>query len=244
MSWRFFKPNGTFIDKDEQEDTRPSGLIMMHGGLTVPDGFLRCDGVAYPISVYQALYDCIGTKFNTGAEPPSYFSVPDFTFGTFPIGAGNSIGPGSSGGTHAHSHSGALHSHAAPSTHDHGFPSHQHGVSHTHPTAPHRHSAGSYTLKAEADNGPGNADSGTTIDLANQTIGNVHSHDVNGVTAYANPALIFNQPAAALSGQAGGGTVQATGPGINPATVTVDSDQGSLRNHLPPYLPIYFIIKT
>lgn len=245
MAWKFFKSDGSFIGKEEVDDPRPPGIIMMHGSTTAPTGFLVCDGSLYDSATYTNLYNAIGSNFNTGGEPVGYFRVPNFTSGVFPIGSSALNTVGSSGGSVTHSHSGASHTHSDPDGHSHTFASHQHGVSHSHTTSNHRHGSGSYSLAAEADNGPGTADayvSGTVIALSNQTVGSRHAHGVNGVTGYENPSLSFS--GSATSGASGGGSVSSESPSLQSQVLNVDNNQANPKNHLPPNLPIYFIIKT
>lgn len=60
----------------------PPGSIMMYGGLTLPSGWLWCDGTAYDSADYGALVTAIGGFYDTSAgqaAPASgFFRVPIF----------------------------------------------------------------------------------------------------------------------------------------------------------------------
>jgi len=60
----------------------PTGTIFPFAGVTLPSGWLLCDGTSYEIEDYKALAKAIGQTFGgTGSQ----FEVPDSTeTGTFP----------------------------------------------------------------------------------------------------------------------------------------------------------------
>jgi microcystin-dependent protein len=60
------------------------GQIFMIGFTFAPSGSLMCNGLAVPLTQYQALYSLIGTAF--GGNGTSNFALPDLRV-TFPIGA-------------------------------------------------------------------------------------------------------------------------------------------------------------
>jgi microcystin-dependent protein len=66
-----------------------AGMIVPTGRSTAPDGWLLCDGAAYLIEQYPALYNAIGTAFGVGDA--GTFKVPDLR-GRGPIGAGQGSG--------------------------------------------------------------------------------------------------------------------------------------------------------
>ena len=57
----------------------PVGQIMAWPAAeaSVPAGWLACDGDQYLKTQYRALFDAIGTNWNTGGETAGYFRVPD-----------------------------------------------------------------------------------------------------------------------------------------------------------------------
>ena len=57
----------------------PPGTIFTFASIVIPDGYLLCDGSRLQISMYQNLYDTIGTLYNTIPAPPvGTFNIPDF----------------------------------------------------------------------------------------------------------------------------------------------------------------------
>lgn len=60
----------------------PPGSIMMYGGLTLPTGWLWCDGTAYDSDVYFNLATAIGGSYDTSAGQAApatgFFRVPIF----------------------------------------------------------------------------------------------------------------------------------------------------------------------
>lgn len=64
----------------------PVGAIIPYGGVTVPDGFLLCQGQAVSRTIYAELFAVIGTAFGTG-DGTTTFNVPDLRE-TVPVGVG------------------------------------------------------------------------------------------------------------------------------------------------------------
>lgn len=71
-----------------------AGIIQMYGGSTAPDGYLLCDGSAVSRTVYQSLFEAIGTTYGAG-DGSTTFNLPDLQ-GRVPIGAGESDADGHS----------------------------------------------------------------------------------------------------------------------------------------------------
>lgn len=71
------------------EEDEYMGEIRLFAGGYAPHGWLLCDGSAYPISQYEALYSLIGEAW--GSPAPNSFCVPDLR-DRVPIGLGQ--GPG------------------------------------------------------------------------------------------------------------------------------------------------------
>jgi microcystin-dependent protein len=65
----------------------PAGTIMGWGSARIPNGCLRCDGVAYSRTAYGALFREIGTSWGAG-DGSTTFNVPDFRR-RFPLGVGS-----------------------------------------------------------------------------------------------------------------------------------------------------------
>jgi microcystin-dependent protein len=56
----------------------PAGSIIAYGGAAAPSaGYLLCDGTIYTRTTYPALFNVIGTTYNSGGETASQFRVPD-----------------------------------------------------------------------------------------------------------------------------------------------------------------------
>lgn len=78
-----------------QGGVTPTGQITGFGSLTVPIGWLVCDGSAIDRTVYAALFSVIGTTFGAG-NGTTTFNIPDGR-NRFLIGAGTAA-LGSTGG--------------------------------------------------------------------------------------------------------------------------------------------------
>jgi microcystin-dependent protein len=61
-------------------DTLPTGTITPYAGtvVSIPVGFLPCDGSLADQVVEADLFAVIGTNWNTGGEPGGFFRLPDF----------------------------------------------------------------------------------------------------------------------------------------------------------------------
>lgn len=67
----------------------PIGTIVPFGGVSVPNGWLLCDGSEVRISDYLTLYNTILYQFkDQGQVQSGFFGLPDFR-GRFPLGADN-----------------------------------------------------------------------------------------------------------------------------------------------------------
>ena len=86
----------------------PPGTILAFGAAAAPTGYLLCDGTIYTRTTYQALFDVIGTTYNSGGETVAQFRVPDLR-GRVMVGADGAAGRiaandalGNSGGAETH----------------------------------------------------------------------------------------------------------------------------------------------
>jgi len=77
----------------------PAGLIVAYGGVTVPSGWLKCDGAAVSRGAFPALFAAIGTNWGSG-DGSTTFNLPDLR-GRFPRGVDHGAGrdPGAAGRT-------------------------------------------------------------------------------------------------------------------------------------------------
>ena len=74
----------------------PTGFVVATAStVTIPTGWLACEGATVSRTTYAALYAAIGTTFNTGGEAGTDFRLPDFR-GNFLRGwdTGGTIDPG------------------------------------------------------------------------------------------------------------------------------------------------------
>jgi len=72
--------------------TPPVGSITIFAGATAPTDWLFCDGAEVQRSVYNALFQVIGTQYGTPSNS-SFFKLPDLR-GRFPLGKDNMSNPG------------------------------------------------------------------------------------------------------------------------------------------------------
>ena len=95
----------------------PPGAIVQYAAdsASAPTGWLYCRGQTVVRATYQALFDVIGTTFNTGGESGTDFRLPNLQQ-RFPLGKATS-GTGSTFGTSG----GAI-------DHTHSVPAHYHGL--------------------------------------------------------------------------------------------------------------------
>lgn len=89
----------------------PPGIIAMHGSVTAPTGWLKCNGQAVSRATYADLFTAVGTAWGNG-DGVTTFNVPDFR-GEFARGFDDARGidPGRAFASHqmdelkAHTHS-------------------------------------------------------------------------------------------------------------------------------------------
>jgi microcystin-dependent protein len=227
-------------------------VILEFGGSTAPTGYLLCNGASLlRAGTYAALFAVIGTSY--GAVDGTHFNVPDHR-DRFPVGAGTTYAAGSTGGLASVALTTAeapVHSHGLNS-HVHGLNSHVHTITHTH-TMAHTHSlqnhahtmAHSHTPNAIAnfitDGGAYGLQAGG--DLFVQAVGSTAGSsavntggpsfsDVGGASVSTTSAA-----SATDSGAATGNTAAASGS-------TANEGSGAAHENRPPYIGVYYIIKT
>ena len=107
----------------------PIGMMMMYPSLTLPAGFLRCDGQAVSRTEYVDLFAILSTSFGVG-DGSTTFNLPDLVT-RVPVGANadaSNIGQNDSVAqetrTITHTHIGASHTHTF--AHTHTIPGHYH----------------------------------------------------------------------------------------------------------------------
>ena len=200
----------------------PIGTILPFAGISIPSGYLLCDGSEILISTYSQLYSVIGYSYKN----PSYllgqgtFALPDLR-GRFPLGADNmnnyNTVPSKTGGTSI-----------TTTTDLNGNPS----------TAAHRVNDVSATSV-----GAGNTSATGFVTLASTNLPQ-HTHTLQsnaGIQYYAS-----SPPGSAADGQAVSGygiTAGSTGEGL-PNSGGVTGATGVAVNVMNPYQTINYIIFT
>ena len=224
----------------------PTGSILMWPTSSAPTGYLICDGSAIDRSTYNGLFSILGTTFGIG-DGSTTFNLPNYT-DRFAMGVGSiATGAGETGGSAnavvaAHTHSATstsvfagnplgLHTHsanfvgnAASTTHTHTIndPGHNHGLAFA--GNPDLFAGGAYAAYRAQPNGaaaPFDWNQGTGISV--------------------NPATVGTPSGTVTVNNASGGV-----PGGRVTTTTTINTSGvsAANQNLPPYLGIYFIIKT
>lgn len=142
-----------------------SGMVITFAGMTLPAGWVLCDGSAISRNVYANLFSAIGTTWG-GGDGTNTFNVPNLV-DKFILGAGISPALGTNGGT-AEVTLGI----SNLASHSHGVtdPGHVHGITdpghhHTSETAASNVTAGASAGGVTAGN-TGNATTGITINSA------------------------------------------------------------------------------
>lgn len=77
-------------------DGFPIGGIAAYGGVTIPDGWLLCDGSTVSRELYSDLFKAVGTVFGEG-DGSTTFNVPDYR-DKFVLGAGGDVDLAETGG--------------------------------------------------------------------------------------------------------------------------------------------------
>jgi microcystin-dependent protein len=108
--------NSDLLDSQEGSWYSPPGMISMFAGLSIPDGWVLCDGQAISRTTYASLFTAIGTLYGSG-DGSTTFNVPNLK-GKVPVGLDSGDTSfdalGETGGhkeLQAHTHPGAAHTH-------------------------------------------------------------------------------------------------------------------------------------
>lgn len=118
------------------------GTIHPFGSNTIPTQYKLCDGSVLNRADFPALFNNIGTQFNTGGESGTQFRLPDarqrFIMGTAASGTGSTNG--SYFGAIDHVHVGPSHTHTATQPSAHSDHANQGGHTHDSHTSANRNS--------------------------------------------------------------------------------------------------------
>jgi microcystin-dependent protein len=211
----------------------PTGTIIMWAGpgANTPAGYIQCGGDLYNSTTYPALYAAIGEIYNIAGDPSGYFRVPNLK-SRFPMGYdGSGPGLGASGGAAtvdaSHTHSSAAHTHTS--------------AAHTHVEGSHSH-----TL---SDAGQAQITLGSGVVVARRipmsaTYNETHRNSaatISPLTGQASGVGLDGRTDATDLGSSGSTTPGPTGSTTPGATGTGGS---TTQNNMPPYLVMYYIIKT
>ena len=211
----------------------PTGaIIMWPGATTIPSGFLVCDGTAISRTTYSALFGVLGITYG-GGNGISTFNLPNY-MDRMPIGAGSQYAVSDTGGsanapivshTHGLSISATTSGQSAP--HAHGFS----GTTAGNGAHSHNPSASGTTSGYSTDKPPepflvsrNSTDGGPYFGIRTSTEGS-HTHTFNGSTIDNNVDHSHNVTVTGNT-NAPGGAVSSVGA------------------NLPPYIGVYFLIKT
>jgi len=129
----------------------PAGSMMMFASLSIPTGWLLCDGSVISRATYSRLFDVISTTFGVG-DGSTTFSLPDMR-SSVPIGVGQK--PSLSAYT-----LGQVGGVESVTLNETQIPSHTHTASLTDPGHSHTDSASQGSGYAAADGGNGNRANG------------------------------------------------------------------------------------
>lgn len=215
-----------------------TGSITMWPTSSAPSGYLICDGSAIDRSTYNGLFSILGTAFGIG-DGSTTFNLPDYT-DRFAMGVGSiATGAGQTGG----SANAVVAAHTHSATSNSAFAGNPLGL-HTHSTnlGPHTHNI--------TDPGHSHIMSRTLTDI------NVDARfDAVSLRATTDDAEFTDRPTEvsttgiSISSATANISINNASGGVPTGkvttTTTVNSSGASATNlNLPPYLGIYFIIKT
>ncbi len=195
----------------------PSGTVLQFAGVTVPPGWLLCDGSAVSRVSYAGLFAALGTAYGAG-NGTTTFNLPDLR-GRVPVGLDNMGGSsanritasqadvlGGNGGLEARTPSGSI---SLSGTVGDTTLSQAQMPSHTHTpnvfsanwsasTSPNGWGSGTWSSGAGAVSG-GNPASPSSSMIGNTGSGSSHSHSFSGSGSLTGSSMDVTQPWLALS---------------------------------------------
>ena len=206
--------------------TEPTGAVVMWSTVSAPSGYLMCAGAAVSRSTYAALFAAIGTTFGTG-DGTTTFNLPNYN-NRMPVGAGGTYALAATGGSadatlvsHTHtatpSLSGTPSLSASSSVSD---PGHSHLMFNGLTSGPNMTSPSEYTNYNSGNAYYAYTMQGDTTTVPDRGRTQIVSTGISVSTSISGSVSI--------TGSVGISTVGSSATGAN----------------MPPYLGIYFIIKT
>jgi microcystin-dependent protein len=202
-----------------QVNGTPTGGLMLWPTASPPANWLICNGSAVSRATYATLFAVVGTTFGVG-DGSTTFNLPNYT-DRMPIGAGSSYSVNSQGGS------------ATTTLTTTELPSHS-------------HSASSSSSSSSSFSGSAGTTGSTNID-------HTHNYNLGSITAsgvYAQVTAVNAGPVSTGGMNSNQNHTHTFTPAGSVSTSTSTSTtigstgSGAAFSNLPPYLGIYFIIKT
>jgi microcystin-dependent protein len=203
-----------------------TGGILMWGTATAPTGYLLCNGTAVSRTTYATLFGIISTTFGAG-DGSTTFNLPDYR-DRFAVGAGTTYSANSTGGSKdaiivSHTHTATPSLTGTPSLSASSTvtdPGHYHGMFNGNSTDPNLSSLNEYVAYFSGNAYYAYTMQGDTTTVPDRGKTEVKSTGISVSTSISGSVTI-------------GGSV-----GIS------TTGSSATNANLPPYLGIYFIIKT
>ena len=231
----------------------PTGIIIMSGlaSLTVPSGWLSCNGASVSKTTYADLYSVLGANA-FGTDTSTDFFLPNFT-DLFPIGVSGTKALNSTGGAANHVHGNVaitntisteslVHDHDTSNASTNHFHSNSNATAYNGNDGDHNHGINGASTAGATANTNANTGGGTTV------VGS-HTHGINAPSTNGGGGAAHNWSGMSTGNIAGGSTGH--NHTITGNSVTSHSHTGSHPTaatssgaNIPPYLVIQFIIKT
>ena len=236
----------------------PPGVVVSYAGPNIPSGWLFCDGSAISRTTYADLFAAIGGYYGAG-DGSTTFNIPNCVgrvaayYGSLAATGGASTMTLSTGHLPSHAHTLGNHTHVG-ADHQHYMQNHTHYMDHAHNVP-----AGSFS---HTHSDSGHAHNYNTLGSGNTWAGAAGGWGlVNGVTSVQSANLsTYNSPLIGVTtaGNTNAGWANTTGPSTpltaltdrgltttGPSTNTSDyTGSGAAFYILPPYINMYYIIKT
>ena len=205
----------------------PSGAISAFGGVSLPTGYLWCDGTQQLIASYPALFAALGVS-RYGADTATQFYLPNLT-SHLPRGAATTGGAVATNNNNTHGHSAN-----AGATNTSSAGNHAHNVNGANTISVGGHSHNAPTASNAATGANNNVASGTatarpnaghnhTVNVTVGSTGSGHDHSTNTASTFSNT-----------------GTDGDHNHSVNAALITVTDN----TTYVPAFVEVNYIIKT